>query len=197
MTSKYDDTPYYRINKWLTAVLRDEGLVPPIGDYITDLEGDENFALPFMMVSQQSPESATPYNSSEYKSLPFCVWTCEQVGGHDQPWTRHGNITHIFYADDANLLLKISQAVHDLTNREDWAAQDINYFFSNDPTFPFDFKYICFKSGTGPSQQSDEGGRQAYMCIIEYDAVYEGINRPAYDMNDAGPGTSQIGLGRI
>lgn len=188
--SKYSDTPYYRINKWLTTSLRDDGVIPPASEYITDLDDQEDLALPFMMVSQQSPESATPYNTGRYKSLPFCVWTVEQIGGHDQPWTRHGNITYIFYADSASKLLEIGQAIHDLTNREDWSATDINHFFRNDASYPFDFKFICFKSGTGPAPASDEGGRQAYMCIVEYDSVYEGINRDG----DYGAIT---GLGRI
>jgi hypothetical protein len=188
--ANYNDQPAYRINKWVTSDLRDKGIIPPVESYITDLNGAENFALPFMMISQQSPESTTPYNGGDYSSLPFCVWTVEQKGGHDQPWTRHGMVTYIFYADDAAKLLEISNAVHDLTNREDWSAIDINYFYRNDSTYPWDFKWIAFVSGTGPAPAQDEGGRNAYMCIIEYDAVYETTGRN-------GSYGATTGLGRI
>jgi hypothetical protein len=188
--SKYSDQPIYRINNWLTTELRQNLIIPDATEYLTDLDGDEDFELPFMMVSQQSPESSTPYYGGEYKNLPFCVWTVEQKGGHDQPWTRHGNATYIFYADDADKLFEIANFTHDLTNREDWSAIDINYFYRNDPTYPWDFKYVCFVSGTGPAPAQDEGGRNAYMCIIEFDAVYEGPDR------DDNYGAT-TGLGRI
>jgi hypothetical protein len=175
--SRYDDHPAYRINKWVTQVLRDEDIIPEAADYLTDLDGEENFTLPFMMVGSQTPESSTPYNGGHYKSLPFCIYTVEQTGGHDQPWTRHGNLTYIFYADSSRKLIEIAQCVHDLTNREDWSATDINHFYRMDANYPFDFKYICFQSGSGPAPAQDEGGRMAYMCIIEYDAVYEGTGR--------------------
>lgn len=175
--SKYSDNPVYRINKWITSELRTKSIIPHVTDYVTDLNGDEDFPLPFMMASQQSPESSTPYSGGEYKSLPFAVWTVEQNGGHDQPWTRHGHATYIFYADDVNKLLEIATFVHDLTNREDWSAGDINYFYRLDSTYPWDFKCISFVSGTGPAPAQDEGGRNAYMCIIEFDAVYEGTGR--------------------
>lgn len=188
--SKYSDQPVYRINKWITADLRDKLVIPAVSEYVTDLDGDEGFTLPFMMVSQQTPESSTPYYGGQYRSLPFCVWTVEQNGGHDQPWTKHGMATYIFYADNADKLFEIANTVHDLTNREDWSAIDLNYFYREDPTYPWDFKYICFDSGTGPSPAHDEGGRNAYMCIIEFEAVYEGSNRNG----DYGATT---GLGRI
>ena len=143
-----------------------------------------------MMPSQQTPESGTPYNEGHFVSLPFCVWTVEHTGGHDQPWTKHGNATYIFYDDDISKLLEISNFVHDLTNREDWSATDLNYFFREDATYPWEFKYICYVSGNGPAPASDEGGRNAYMCIIEFDAVYEGPGRN----EDYGAIT---GLGRI
>jgi hypothetical protein len=187
---KYDDQPVYRVNKWITEELRSAGIIPAVSEYITDLDTEENFALPFMSAAQQTPESTTPYNSGAYHSLPFCVWTVEQKGGHDQPWSRCGGITYVFYANDVNKVLAIANFVHDLTNREDWSATDINYFYRNDETYPFDFKYICFDTGTGPAPATDEGGRNAYMVIIEYQATYEGTNRNG----DYGAVT---GLGRI
>jgi hypothetical protein len=188
--TKYSDIPPYWVNKWITQELRDEEIIPLAADYITDLDGDENVQLPFMMVSQQSPESSTPYNSGEYQDLPFCVWTAEQKGGHDQPWSRFWIITYIFYANDVSKLFEIAALLHDLTNREDWSASDLNYSFRNDDEFPWDFKKVCFDSGTGPAPAPDEGGRNAYMCIIETQAVYEGIDRN----EDYG---AQTGLGRI
>lgn len=175
--SKFSDQPIYRINKWVTSELREAGVIPAVEEYVTDLEGDEGFPLPFMMAAQQSPEADTPYYGGQYKSLPFSVWTVEQKGGSDQPWSRYGNATYIFYADDVDKLLEIAMAFHDLTNREDWTAADINYFYRNDPTYPWDFKCVSFVSGTGPAPARDEGGRNAYMCIIEFSAVYEGPNR--------------------
>lgn len=187
--SKYSDQPIYRINKWITDSLRDKEIIPDVDEYVTDLEGDEDFALPFMMVAQQSPEASTPYYGGQYVNLPFCVWTVEQKGGHDQPWTRHGNATYIFYADDADKLFEIANFVHDLTNREDWSASDLNYYFRLDATYPWDFKCISFVSGTGPAPAQDEGGRNAYMCIIEFDAVYEGIGRDEDYGYEGGLGT--------
>lgn len=188
--SKYSDQPVYWINKWITQELRTAGVIPVITEYLTDLDGANDVPLPFMMVSQQTPESSTPYNSGSFKSLPFCVWTAEQKGGHDQPWSRYWNATYVFYAGDANKVLEIANFVHDLTNREDWSATDINYFFRNDATYPWDFKYVSFDSGTGPAPAPDEGGRNAYMCIICFQATYEGLNRN----EDYG---AETGLGRI
>jgi hypothetical protein len=188
--SKYSDIPPYWLNKWVTQELRDKSIIPLATAYITDLDGDENVQLPFMMVSQQSPESSTPYNSGEYQDLPFCVWTAEQKGGHDQPWTKFWTVTYVFYANNVSTLFEIATLVHDLTNREDWAASDLNYAFRQDETYPWDFKNVCFDSGTGPAPATDEGGRNAYMCIIDMEAVYEGPNRnESYG--------AQTGLGRI
>lgn len=177
IVTKYSEQPVYRINKWVTSELRTAGVIPDASLYVTDMDGAENLALPFMMAAQISPESSTPYNAGSYNNLPFCVWTVEQKGGHDQPWNRYGTATYIFYANDVNKVLEISNAVHDITNREDWSATDINYFFRNDSTYPWDFKTISFVSGTGPAPAKDEGGRNAYMVIIEFFATYEGTGR--------------------
>lgn len=195
--TKYSDSPVYRINRWITDSLRQDSVIPEEEFYLTEVDtndayedSDKDYALPFMMIAQSTPEITTPYSDGEYKELPFCIYTIEQNGGHDQPWTKHGKITYIFYSGDIAKLVEISQYVHDLTNREDWSATDINYFYRLDETYPFDFKYISFISGTGPAPAPDEGGRNSYMCIIEYDAVYEGIER---DRNYG----AIIGLGRI
>jgi hypothetical protein len=188
--SKYSDHPAYWINRWITNELRLKEVIPSETDYLTDLDGDENFELPFMMAAQQSPEASTPYNSGSYQSLPFCVWTVEQNGGSDQPWSKCGNITYVFYANDVAKVLEIANLVHDLTNREDWSAIDLNYVYRNNAIYPWDFKYVKFDSGTGPAPAPDEGGRNAYMIIIEYKAAYEGLNR----IDDYG---AQTGLGRI
>lgn len=191
--SEYSDHPVYWINKWITQELRDKSIIPVAAEYAVDLEDQTDFILPFMMPSQQNSESSTPWNEGHYKSLPFCVWTVEQVGGHDQPWNKHGNATYIFYDGAVAKLIEISNFVHDLTNREDWSADDINYKYRNDTNFPWEFQYICFTSGTGPAPASDEGGRNAYMCIIEYQAIYAGTGRvDNYDVNGF-----DVGIGRL
>ena len=187
--SKYDDSPVYRINKWVTDSLRLDGVIPPVEEYVNDLDTQDNFAIPFMTAGQQQPEQTTQYNDG-YKSLPFCAYTVEQRGGHGQPWSKCGEITYIFYSGDINKLVRIGNYVHDLTNREDWSATDINYFYRLDATYPYDFKCISFVSGAGPAVARDEGGRHAYMCVIDYEATYEGTGRT----NDY---SAETGLGRI
>lgn len=198
MASKYSDSPAYRINKWITSELRSNDVIPEATDYVSDVEGNIGLTLPFMMVAQQTPESSTPYTDADkYKDLPFCVYSIEQTGGHGQPWTNHGRVTYIFYAGSASKIIEISNLVHDLTHREDWSAQDLNFFLTEDATNPFEFNYICFLTGVGPRPQPDEGGRYGYMCVIEWDAIYQETDRPAYDMNPGPDGNSQIGIGRI
>lgn len=175
--SIYSDVPVYWLNKWITAELRSKDIIPEESGYATDLEGETDFILPFMMPSQQNSESSTPWNEGHFQNLPFCVWTVEQTGGHDQPWNKHGNATYIFYDNQVSKLIEIASLVHDLTNREDWSATDINHFYRTNAVFPWEFQYICFISGSGPAPAADEGGRNAYMCIIEYQAIYAGPGR--------------------
>lgn len=188
--TKYSESPAFRINKWVTDSLRLDAVIPPVEQYVTDLDTQSDFAIPFMVAAQQLPELVTPYDNGSFLSLPFCSWTVEQKGGHGMPWIRCGELTYIFYSIDIDKLMEISVYVHDLTNREDWSATDINYFYRTDGTFPFDFKSISFISGAGPAVAKDEGGRHAYMCVIEYSTTYEGLGRT----NDYG---AQTGLGRI
>jgi hypothetical protein len=195
--SKWTESPVFKVNKWVTDSLRTDGVIPAASAYTTLVDTndayqdeDTSFTLPFMMPAQQTPESTTPYSDGAYKELPLCVYTASQTGGHDQPWTKYGRITYIFYSGDVEKLFEIATYVHDLTNREDWSATDINYFYRLDNTNPFDFKCISFITGEGPTPASDEGGRHAYMCVIEYDATYEGSGR-------AGNYGATTGLGRI
>lgn len=197
MSSIYSDSPVYRINKWLTADLREKGVIPAVEKYITEVDTNDAYndtdttvTLPFLAISQQTPEMNTPYSEGEYQDLPFGIYTVEQKGGHGQPWTYHGIITYIFYAGDTSTLIEIANLVRDLTGREDWSAKDVNHFYRTDSTYPFDFKEVCFVSGTGPAPASDEGGRHKYMCIVEYDSTYEGVGRNV-DYNDT------IGLSRM
>lgn len=189
--SKYSDNPSLRFNKFIEAKLRgidqlngspdiDKSIIPQSSEYITDTDTDSEFQLPFFIPAGQNPETNTMADADTmtYINLPFAVYSIQQTKIKDEPWLICGSVTHVYYNTGVDKLFEISSYVQDLTDREDWSAQDINYFYSNDETFPFDFKSINFIHGVGPINSKDEGGRDSYMCTIGYDAVYVGNVAP-------------------
>lgn len=198
--TKYRESILLRTNKFVENRLRGISelngvsdstakIIPLATDYISDVDTNNAFQdsvttvnLPFMSPAGQVPETMTPYQAGDrttevFKKLPICIYSFADKGHVDEPWMRCGQITYVFYHDDVSLLIEISNFVVDLCKREDWAASDINYFYRNDATNPFDFKCISLLSGAGPMPVDDEGGRYSYMIIIYCDATYEGLNR--------------------
>lgn len=189
MATKYDDQPFYRLNRFLENRLRgvnelnglvnpEEVFIPPASEYETDLVNQPNFRLPFFMAAQQSSEILTIYQTDEgFKNLPFAVYSVMVPKKAGYVWSVAGQVTYNFYWSDIAGLFTISSFLDELLKREDWSADDVNYFFREDPTNPFDFKYVCSTTSAGPTPIEDEGGRSSYMVSVYYEATYEGPGR--------------------
>lgn len=182
--SKYSEHPVLWINQWITEELRSSGIIPAVGEYVTDVDTNNAFetvgaeiAVPFLSPGGQRPETLTTINNGSFTSLPIGVYTFSQFGSYDEPWNKSGQVSYILYFGDVDKLIEMGNFLEDLTAREDDSATDINYFFRNDPTYPYDFKSLCFDTGVGPYPPDDEGGRYRYLVVIKYSASYEGINR--------------------
>lgn len=195
--SKWTESPAYWLNKWITDELRNEEIIPELTDYVTEVDTNDAFDddgaiidVPFLSPGGQQAEAMTTIANGVFTRLPIGVYTVSQTGGHDQPWNKYGQVSYIFYFSEVDKLLEISNFIHDLTNREDWSATDINYFFRTDNNFPYDFKTVCYDNGVGPYPPQNEGGPYRFLVVISYSAVYEGLNR-AFDYD------AVIGEGRI
>lgn len=177
MTSKWTESPSIRINDFVTAGLRTEGIIPAAAQYVTQTNNQSPQPLPFMIPAAQAPEMETMYNTG-FIELPYCVYTIAHRTEKDAPWCYKGQTTWHFYSSDTDKLIEIGNYVNDLCKREDWSAADCNdYFSKNDPTNPFNFQSITFLTSVGPAATEDEGGRYTALAIIRYDATYEGADR--------------------
>lgn len=190
MTTKYSDSPVFRINKFIENKLRGINelngsavsgteIIPPLASYKNDTDTDDEFVIPFLSPAAQLPEVITIYDqdTTTFQHLPFGVYSSRESKILDQPWKLCGQITYMFYFGGDDKLYEIASYINELCRREDWSAYDANYFYRNDTTFPFDFKTISFIDGSGPFPAQDEGGLSGYMCVIGYDATYEGTGR--------------------
>jgi len=198
--TKYKESICLRVNKFVESRLRgiselngtpdlSAQIIPQASAYTTDVDTNDQFEdtvttinLPFMLPGGQLPEIMTPYQAGDrvtevFKKLPICTYTFLDKSSSDQPWMRCAQITYVFYHNDVSLLIEIVNMVIDLCKREDWSASDINYFYRNDNTNPFEFKEISVLSASGPMPAEEEGGRYSYLITIYCDATYEGINR--------------------
>lgn len=198
--TKYKESIFLRVNKFVESRLRGISelngssnslmqIIPLASAYTTDVDTNDQFedstttiSLPFMLPAGELPEVMTPYQVGDrvteiFKKLPICTYTFSDKSTSDQPWMRCSQITYVFYHIDVALLIEIVNMVIDLCKREDWSASDINYFYRNDNTNPFDFKEISVLSASGPMPANEDGGRYSYLVTIYCDATYEGINR--------------------
>lgn len=198
--TKYKESLLLRVNKFIESRLRGISelngspnslmqIIPLATAYTTDVDTNDQFEdsvttinLPFMLPAGQLPEAMTPYQAGDrttevFKRLPTCTYTFADKSTPDEPWMRCSQITYVFYHNDVATLIEIVNMVIDLCKREDWSASDINYFYRNDNTNPFDFKGISVLSANGPMPVDEEGGRYSYLITIYCDATYEGLNR--------------------
>jgi hypothetical protein len=193
----YDDSPHYWINSWVENRLRGikelngsivpaSAVIPAKALYVTDVDTNDKFedatsiqAIPLFSPGGQQPETLTVYNSTTnvYNQLPIATYTIMQQKVTDQPWLICGQVTYTFYFGNVEKLFEISHCVQDLTKREDWSAYDLNWFFRNDATYPFEMKNISFLNSAGPIPAKDEGGFSNLVISIGYDCTYEGKNR--------------------
>lgn len=188
--SKWSDDPAFRLSKYIEESLRDAAIIPAKSAYVTDTDTQDDYELAFMMSAAQQPEVLTQWNSTTgtFSSLPFCVYTMKD--NESDLWEYSGLATYTFYYDGVDKLVEIKNFLRDLLNRQDYTATDINYYFRNDPTYPFDFKNIRIQVSAGPQPPGEEDGRSSYLLSIYWCATYEGINRA----EDYG---AQTGQGRI
>jgi hypothetical protein len=198
--TKYKESHLLRLNKFIENRLRGISelsgtsdstmqVIPLATAYVTDVDTNNAFqdsvtsiAIPFMSPAQQTPEAMTPYTAGNrtteiFKRLPICTYSFMNKGVYDESWNKCGQVVYTFYHGDIDLLIEISNFVIDLCNRNDWTAADINYFYRNDATNPFDFKSIGVTSAIGPGPADDEGGLYSYLIVIYCEATYEGLNR--------------------
>lgn len=172
---KYGDSPVYRLNSYITNKLASMEFID-LSKYKTDLIGGE-FVIPFMLPGQDLPEVTTVYDQDEYQELSYCIYSVSDRLSTDEPYMSCGQIAYTFYHLDIDYLIGMKDYLTELLKREDWSAQDVNDYFSNSATYPFDFKFINVLTTAGPSYVDDEGGRSSMLIVVRYDATYEGPGR--------------------
>ncbi len=181
--SKWSIAPYYFINKFIEASLRDEDIIPAESSYVTELDS-QDVSLPFFIPAQQTAEMTSAYNEAiiepgeeGFVDLPFGIYTVAILSRSDSPFFSCGRIAYTFYSHDVDKLFEIVNYVVNLCQREDWTAADINDFLKSDANNPFEFKTIISENSAGPMETEDEGGRYAYMVVVYYESTYEGLSR--------------------
>lgn len=190
MSGKYSENAAFRINTFVEnrlrgidtlggAVVTAEAIIPAVSAYVTDADSSPNFAFPFFSPGGQVPEVLSVYSNTTktFSVPPVATYTVSPSKTIDEPWLDCGQVAYSFYHGDIDKLFEIGSFVKDLCHREDWSAYDINWFYRNDPTNPFDFKHLTFLTGAGPMPTHDEGGYSSLLCVIGYDATYEGTGR--------------------
>lgn len=178
---KYGDSPVYSINKFIQDKLVEMEFID-MTKYVSDYTGDANNVLPFLIPGQELPELETVYDQDGYKDLAYGIYSVSHRYSPDEPYMMCGQISYTFYHGDIDTLMGMADYIVDILSREDWAANDINYHFRADATYPFEFKTVYVLTSAGPAPSEDEGGRNAFMIAVRYDATYEGTGR-TFTMN--------------
>lgn len=173
---KYAKSPVYSLNKFIQDKLVEMEFID-MSDYVSDFNGSPNFALPFFVPGQELPELETVYDDAAFLHLAYSVYSVSHRYSPDEPYLMCGQVSYSFYHDDVDILMAMSDYVSDLMGREDWTANDINYHFRSDSSYPFEFKTVYVLTTAGPAPSGDEGGRYSFMIVLKYDVTYEGINR--------------------
>jgi hypothetical protein len=193
----YNDAPYYRLNKWVENRLRgikeldgsiDPALaiIPSEDKYVTDVDTNDRFAdsdsiqeIPFLSPGGTLPEMMTVWDNQakSFGHLPIGSYSIMLNKVVDEPWKLCGMVVYTFLFGNVAKLTEMLNFIENLTKREDRSAYDCNWFFRNDPTYPFDMKTINFLNAAGPIAAKDEGGLYVMQVTVGYDAVYEGPGR--------------------
>jgi len=173
---KYSISPVYSLNKFIQDKLVEMEFID-MADYTSDLNGNPNFVLPFLVPGQELPELETIYDDIQFKDLAYGIYSISHRYSSDEPYLMCGQAAYTFYHGDMDILIAMSDYITDILSREDWSANDINYHFRNDNLYPFEFKSVTVPTTAGPAPTEDEGGRNAFMIVVRYDATYEGPGR--------------------
>lgn len=173
---KYGDSPVFSLNKYVQDKLVEMEFID-MADYVSDLNGDANFVLPFLVPGQEVPELETIYDETQFKSLPYGIYSLSHRYCPDEPYMICGQLSYTLYHDDMDVLIAMAEYLTDLLCREDWTANDVNVHFRADEDYAFEFKSVCVLTTAGPAPTEDEGGRNSFMIVVRYDAVYEGKGR--------------------
>lgn len=173
---KYSDSPVYSLNQYIRDKLVEMEFINT-ADYVSDLNGNPNFVLPFLVPGQEVPELETIYDEAQFKSLPYGIYSLSHRYSPDEPYMICGQVSYTLYHDDMDVLIAMAEYLTDLLCREDWSANDINVHFSDDESYPFEFKSVIVLTTAGPAPTEDEGGRNSFMIVIRYDTTYEGTGR--------------------
>ncbi len=174
--AKYGDSPVYSINKFIQDKLVEMEFID-MTKYVSDFSGDANTVLPFLIPGQELPEVETIYDQDGYKDLAYGVYSVSHRYYPDEPYMMCGQIAYTLYHGDIDVLMGMTDYVIDILSREDWTANDINYHFRADTTYPFEFKTVFVLTSAGPAPSEDEGGRNSFMIVVKYDSTYEGTGR--------------------
>lgn len=173
---KYSASPVYSINRYIQDKLVELEFID-IDDYKSDFNGSPNFVLPFLVPGQEIPELETIYDEAQFKALAYGIYSLGHRYCPDEPYMICGQISYTFYHEDMDVLIAMAEYLVDLLGREDWSANDINVHFRSSTTYPFEFKTVCVLTSAGPAPAEDEGGRNSFMIVVRYDAIYEGTGR--------------------
>lgn len=179
--TKYGESPVYSINKFIQDKLVEMEFID-MADYVSDFVGDVNTVLPFLIPSQEVPELETIYDQDGFKDLSYGIYSVSHRYCPDESYMMCGQIAYTFYHGDIDTLMGMADYLVDIISREDWTANDINYHFRADASYPFEFKTLCVLTTAGPAPAEDEGGRNSFMIVVRYDATYEGSGR-VFTMN--------------
>lgn len=178
---KYGTSPVYFLNKFIQDKLIEMEFID-MADYVSDLSGSPNFVLPFLVPGQELPELETIYDDVQFKDLAYGIYSISHRYSPEEPYLMCGQAAYSFYHGDMDTLIAMADYITDVLSREDWAANDINHHFRSDSLYPFEFKNISVPTSAGPAATEDEGGRNAFMIVVRYDATYEGFGR-TFTMN--------------
>lgn len=179
--AKYSNSPVYSINKFIQDKLVEMEFID-MSKYVSDFTGDLNQTVPFLIPGQEMPEVETIYDQDGFKDLSYGIYSVSHRYSPDEPYMMCGQIAYTFYNGDIDILIAMADYIVDVIGREDWAANDINYHFRADSTYPFEFKTVSVLTTAGPAPSEDEGGRNSFMIVVRYDATYEGSGR-TFTMN--------------
>lgn len=182
----YSNLAVYQVNKFVTAKLREQNIIPLEADYITQVSNSSmDIPLSFITPAQQSPEQTTMFDTNDvegFTDLPFINYTISYKAEPDMPWMNCGQVSYIVYTQDIDKLLEIGNYIVDLCKREDYSAADINHFLVSDTSNKFLFTTMSVLNAGGPMESESEGGRYGFMIVISFDYLYQ--NPVAKDIND-------------
>lgn len=172
----YGVSPVYILNRFIEDKLQEMGFID-MSQYKSDYVGGTDYKLPFMVPGQDLPEMTTIYDDSSFKDLAYCIYSMSHRASPDELYMYCGQVAYNFFYGDIDMLIALGDYLDDLLKRDDWTAQDVNNHHYAPTDNPFDFKWVSVLTTAGPAPTGDEGGRNSFMVVVRFDAVYEGTGR--------------------